>query len=150
LEILQTYPTVQYFNPEEERGNRLKQKLFEGCIRFIDIFCVWNCGFPFQLAQKYISLIVFDPFAELLITLAIGINTLFMALDHYGLKDNPQLAETLKAGNVVGFKYFWHFDHLRFMHFMFLGVFHHIRCRSWNETDCIKPKILFSSWMEYF
>lgn len=67
----------------------------------VDIFCVWDCGFPWSSIQKCVAFIVFDPFAELLITVAIAINTLFMALDHYGLKENVSMAATLKIGNTV-------------------------------------------------
>lgn len=38
-----------------------------GTLRFIDLFCVWDCGFPWDIFQKYVALIVFDPFTELLV-----------------------------------------------------------------------------------
>lgn len=81
----------------------MKQKLIEGCFRCIDIFCVWDWGFPWSYLQKFVSFIVFDPFAELFITLAIGVNTLFMALDYHGIEKNPVMANTLKMGNKVHF-----------------------------------------------
>lgn len=84
---------------EEEEGNLWKQKAIEGCFRCIDIFCVWDWGFPWSLLQKTVAFIVFDPFAELGITLAIGINTLFMALDYHGIERNPTMKNTLKVGN---------------------------------------------------
>ncbi|CAL8126446.1 unnamed protein product [Orchesella dallaii] len=80
---------------------RLKDRIIHGCIKFIDVFCVWDCGFPWSSLQKCVAFIVFDPFAELLITVAIAVNTLFMALDHYGLKENVKMAITLKIGNTV-------------------------------------------------
>ncbi|CAL8142651.1 unnamed protein product [Orchesella dallaii] len=79
----------------------IKQKLIEGCFRCIDIFCVWDCGFPWSLLKKVIAFIVFDPFTELFITLAIVVNTVFMALDHYGLEENYIMDLTLKTGNKV-------------------------------------------------
>lgn len=33
--------------------------------------------------------------------MAIAVNTLFMALDHYGLRENFSMAYTLKIGNTV-------------------------------------------------
>jgi hypothetical protein len=37
----------------------LKQKIIEGCFRCIDIFCVWDCGFPWSLFKKvYINELV--------------------------------------------------------------------------------------------
>jgi len=88
---------------EEELNARalLKQKIIEGCFRFIDIFCVWNCGFPWSVFKKVVAFIVFDPFCELFITLAIVVNTVFMALDHYGLDNKPVMHLTLKIGNRV-------------------------------------------------
>ncbi|CAG7823253.1 unnamed protein product [Allacma fusca] len=86
---------------EEEEGNRFKQKIIEGCFRCIDVFCIWDCGFPWSFIKKVVAFIVFDPFAELLITLAIAVNTLFMALDHYGLDQNPPMEKALKLGNTV-------------------------------------------------
>lgn len=65
---------------EENARNLLKQKIIEGCFRCIDIFCVWNCGFPWSVFKKIVAFIVFDPFMELFITLAIVVNTVFMAL----------------------------------------------------------------------
>ncbi|XP_021949266.2 sodium channel protein para isoform X3 [Folsomia candida] len=79
----------------------LKQKIIEGCFRCIDIFCVWDCGFPWSLFKKIIAFIVFDPFMELFITLAIVVNTVFMALDHYGLEENYFMDKMLKTGNTI-------------------------------------------------
>jgi hypothetical protein len=79
----------------------MKQKIIEGCFRCIDIFCVWNCGFPWSLFKKIVAFLVFDPFMELFITLAIVVNTVFMALDHHGLEENYIMDRTLKTGNVV-------------------------------------------------
>jgi len=67
----------------------------------VDIFCVWNCGFPWSFIKKIIAFVVFDPFTELFITLAIVVNTVFMALDHYGLEENYLMDLTLKTGNKV-------------------------------------------------
>ncbi|ODM91688.1 Sodium channel protein para [Orchesella cincta] len=89
----------------EEEGERvnikelIKAKLIEGCFRCIDIFCLWDCGFPWSFIKKIIAFVVFDAFTELFITLAIVVNTVFMALDHYGLEENYIMAMTLKNGN---------------------------------------------------
>jgi voltage-gated sodium channel type II alpha len=53
----------------------IKQKIIEGCFRCIDIFCIWDCGFPWSLFKKVIAFVVFDPFTELFITIAIVVNT---------------------------------------------------------------------------
>lgn len=49
-----------------------------------------------------VSIIVFDPFTELFITLCIVVNTLFMALDHYDM--DKDLEKMLKSGNYVSTK----------------------------------------------
>lgn len=63
------------------------------------MFCLWDCGFPWSLFKKIIAFLVFDAFAELFITLAIVVNTVFMALDHYGLEEKPSFNAVLKMGN---------------------------------------------------
>ncbi|CAL8132976.1 unnamed protein product [Orchesella dallaii] len=79
----------------------IKAKLVEACYRCIDIFCLWDCGFPWSFIKKIIAFLVFDAFTELFITLAIVVNTVFMALDHYGLEEKPIMDLTLKTGNTV-------------------------------------------------
>lgn len=63
------------------------------------MFCVWDCCTCWLMIQKYVALIVFDPFVELFITLCIVVNTLFMALDHHNM--DPDLERALKSGNYV-------------------------------------------------
>ncbi|ODM88176.1 Sodium channel protein para [Orchesella cincta] len=70
-------------------------------ISLSDIFCLWDCGFPWSFIKKIIAFVVFDAFTELFITLAIVVNTVFMALDHYGLEENYIMDKTLKTGNTV-------------------------------------------------
>jgi len=67
--------------------------------RCIDIFCVWDCCKLWLDFQKYVSLLVFDPFVELFITLCIVVNTLFMALDHHDM--DKDMERVLKSGNYV-------------------------------------------------
>ena len=38
--------------------------------------------------SEFLSILVFDPFTDLFITLCIAVNVLFMALDHYILEYN--------------------------------------------------------------
>lgn len=129
----------------------------------MDVFCVWDCGFPWSYIQKLVAFIVFDPFAELLITVAIAINTLFMALDHYGLKENVSMAATLKVGNTVLTVNIWKYKVIWSWCFTksdcsiffsksseFSGIFYHFHNWMWNEIDCDESKILFSRGVEYF
>ncbi|XP_072152220.1 sodium channel protein para isoform X7 [Bemisia tabaci] len=84
-------------NDEEEDGPSTKEKLLSACLRGIDIFCVWDCCGCWLTFQKYVALLVFDPFVELFITLCIVVNTLFMALDHHDM--NKETERFLKTGN---------------------------------------------------
>ncbi|XP_076238674.1 sodium voltage-gated channel paralytic isoform X11 [Calliopsis andreniformis] len=82
---------------DDEEGQTFKDKLLDAVVRCIDIFCVWNCCRLWLEFQKYVSLLVFDPFVELFITLCIVVNTLFMALDHHDM--DKDMERVLKTGN---------------------------------------------------
>ena len=84
-------------NPDEEEGPQLKERLTEAMYKAIDIFCVWDCCLPYVKAAEYISMVIFDPFTDLFITLCIVVNTLFMALDQHDM--NPSMSEMLTNGN---------------------------------------------------
>ncbi|KAK1120318.1 hypothetical protein K0M31_012302 [Melipona bicolor] len=82
---------------DDEEGPKFKDKLLAAILRCIDIFCVWDCCWLWLEFQKYVSLLVFDPFVELFITLCIVVNTLFMALDHHDM--DKDMERVLKTGN---------------------------------------------------
>lgn len=100
LLILRTV-SVYYFsaNDDEEDEPTVKERLLEATMKIIDLLCVWDCCWPWLTLQKYVSLLVFDPFVELFITLCIVVNTLFMALDHHNM--DKTLEKALKSGNYV-------------------------------------------------
>ncbi|XP_017797362.1 PREDICTED: sodium channel protein para isoform X1 [Habropoda laboriosa] len=82
---------------DDEEGPTFKDKLLAALLRCIDIFCVWDCCGLWLDFQRYVSLLVFDPFVELFITLCIVVNTLFMALDHHDM--DKDMERVLKTGN---------------------------------------------------
>ncbi|XP_044257372.1 sodium channel protein para-like isoform X3 [Tribolium madens] len=84
-------------NDDEEEEPTFRERFLEYAIRIIDMFCVWDCCKCWVVIQKFIALIVFDPFVELFITLCIVVNTLFMALDHHDM--DKDLERALKSGN---------------------------------------------------
>ncbi|XP_050314706.1 sodium channel protein para isoform X3 [Anthonomus grandis grandis] len=93
---------VYYFSANNEEGEEeeeptIKERILEHAIRIINVFCVWDCCSCWLWFQKYVALLVFDPFVELFITLCIVVNTLFMALDHHNM--DPDLERALKSGN---------------------------------------------------
>lgn len=77
----------------------MKERMLANLIKIIDVFCVWDCCWLWIQIQKFVALIVFDPFVELFITLCIVVNTLFMALDHHNM--DKDLEKALKSGNYV-------------------------------------------------
>lgn len=92
------FPTAE----DDEDGPTMKEKLLECLMKGIDIFCVWDCCWLWLEFQKYVALLVFDPFVELFITLCIVVNTLFMALDHHDM--DRDMEKALKSGNYVSFR----------------------------------------------
>ncbi|XP_050562496.1 sodium channel protein para isoform X35 [Spodoptera frugiperda] len=87
------FPTAE----DDEDGPTFKEKLLECLMKAIDFFCVWDCCWLWLEFQKYVALLVFDPFVELFITLCIVVNTLFMALDHHDM--DKDMEKALKSGN---------------------------------------------------
>ncbi|XP_017114867.1 sodium channel protein para isoform X50 [Drosophila elegans] len=91
--------SVYYFPTEDddEDGPTFKDKALEVILKGIDVFCVWDCCWVWLKIQEWVSLIVFDPFVELFITLCIVVNTMFMAMDHHDM--NKEMERVLKSGN---------------------------------------------------
>ncbi|XP_059479446.1 sodium channel protein para isoform X5 [Neocloeon triangulifer] len=90
--------SIYYFpTDDDEEGPKFKEKAIAACTKGIDVFCVWDCCWPWLKLTEFVNFIVFDPFVELFITLCIVVNTLFMALDHHDMDKNMEKA--LKSGN---------------------------------------------------
>ncbi|KAM8721654.1 hypothetical protein ACLKA7_007518 [Drosophila subpalustris] len=91
--------SVYYFPTEDddEDGPTFKDRALEVILKGIDVFCVWDCCWVWLKFQEWVSLIVFDPFVELFITLCIVVNTMFMAMDHHDM--NKEMERILKSGN---------------------------------------------------
>lgn len=104
--------SVYYFPTEDdddEDGPTLMEKASVLFFQGIDTFCVWECCAPWVKFKDWLSLIVFDPFVELFITLCIVVNTLFMALDHHDM--DRDMEKILKRGNYVSIETWlgpWH------------------------------------------
>ncbi|XP_066584602.1 sodium channel protein para isoform X5 [Prorops nasuta] len=89
--------TYYFPTDDDEEGPTFKDKMLSAFFRGIDILCVWDCCWVWLEFQKYVSLLVFDPFVELFITLCIVVNTFFMALDHHDM--DKDIERVLKSGN---------------------------------------------------
>ncbi|XP_066484180.1 sodium channel protein type 5 subunit alpha-like [Tiliqua scincoides] len=62
-------------------------------------YLIWDCCPLWLGIKKRVSILVMDPFTDLLITVCIVMNTLFMALEHYKMTDNFKFM--LSIGNLV-------------------------------------------------
>jgi voltage-gated sodium channel type II alpha len=92
--------SIYYFpTDDDEDGPSFKEKATVAFRKYIDVFCIWDCCWPWVKMTDLFSLIVFDPFVELFITLCIVVNTVFMALDHHDM--NSDMEKALKSGNYV-------------------------------------------------
>uniref|UniRef100_A0A672V514 Sodium channel protein n=1 Tax=Strigops habroptila TaxID=2489341 RepID=A0A672V514_STRHB len=67
--------------------------------KFAHTFLIWNCWEPWLKVKNVVEFIVMDPFVDLVITVCIILNTLFMAMEHYPMTDN--FSNVLKIGNQV-------------------------------------------------
>ena len=80
---------------EEEEESKWKKR----CLYCIDLFCWWDCCWPWVKFAKAIEWFIMDAFIDLFITLCIVVNTIFMALDHNSM--SLEFERTLKTGNYV-------------------------------------------------
>lgn len=62
-------------------------------------YLVWNCSPRWLCIKKALRFVMTDPFTELAITICIIINTIFLAMEHYKMKD--ELKAILQKGNWV-------------------------------------------------
>ncbi|XP_076026026.1 sodium channel, voltage-gated, type I-like, alpha isoform X1 [Genypterus blacodes] len=62
-------------------------------------FLIWDCSPTWMKIKKMVNLIVMDPFVDLLITICIVLNTLFMAIEHYPM--HKTFSTMLAVGNWV-------------------------------------------------
>ncbi|XP_035662329.1 sodium channel protein type 4 subunit alpha B-like isoform X1 [Branchiostoma floridae] len=90
-----------YYDTDDDEDVETKEKLADKlktwcCNTFWNS---WECCSCFKRFQEILSLFVMDPLIDLLITLCIVLNTMFMAMDHYGKSESFEL--TLKTGNYV-------------------------------------------------
>ncbi|XP_072105678.1 sodium channel protein type 8 subunit alpha-like [Mobula birostris] len=67
--------------------------------KFANMFLIWECCPLWVKLKEYMHLFVFDPFVDLAITICIGLNTLFMAMEHYPM--TPHFERVLAVGNLV-------------------------------------------------
>lgn len=82
--------------------------------KFVIRFLIWDCSPTWTKIKKFVNLIVMDPFVDLLITICIVLNTLFMAMEHYPMSDS--FTDMLSVGNgVSGLCVAGHFEHCKYL-----------------------------------
>ena len=98
------YDTDALLDKDENDENdfRLKERISDFCTQCFEVMCVWDCCDCYIKLAEFLSIIVFDPFIDLFITLCIVVNTAFMALDHHDM--DPAMDQTLQNGNYVRFE----------------------------------------------
>ena len=74
---------------DDDEGPKIKDILLEHFKEGIQILCIWDCCSIWLKIAELFSYLVFDPFTELFITLCIVVNVVFMALDHYDIRYDP-------------------------------------------------------------
>ncbi|XP_074055167.1 sodium channel protein type 10 subunit alpha-like [Macrotis lagotis] len=75
-----------------------KQRCPPCWIRLARKYLIWECWEPWVKFKNLISNIVTDPFTELIVTLCIVTNTLFMSMEHYNM--TPFFVSMLYTGNI--------------------------------------------------
>ncbi|XP_039539547.1 sodium channel, voltage-gated, type I-like, alpha [Pimephales promelas] len=76
-----------------------KQKCVERWYDFAENYLIWDCNPTWLRIKSIVHMVVMDPFADLLITICIVINTIFMAMECHPMDDS--FSSMLTTGNVV-------------------------------------------------
>jgi len=76
-----------------------KQKCVERWYDFAENYLIWDCNPTWLRIKSIVHMVVMDPFADLLITICIVINTIFMAMECHPMEDS--FSSMLTTGNVV-------------------------------------------------
>ncbi|XP_010004315.1 PREDICTED: sodium channel protein type 5 subunit alpha-like [Chaetura pelagica] len=80
---LMSAATVITDNMQELQESKLKCPSF--CKRFAQEYLIWNCCPFWLIVKEKVKLVILDPFADLLITICIIVNTFLMALEYPGM-----------------------------------------------------------------
>jgi hypothetical protein len=91
---------------EDDKPSEVKRKLKDIVLEKLQQYLCdsWHCPPCWDIVRKIVGFIVLDPFVDLFITLCIVVNTLFLALDHYGM--DKEFERALKNGNYVSALFF--------------------------------------------
>ncbi|KAG8521590.1 Sodium channel protein type 11 subunit alpha [Galemys pyrenaicus] len=101
-------------------------------------YLVWDCSPQWISIKKALRIVMTDPFTELVITICIIINTLFLAMEHHNMDIN--FVKMLETGNLVFTAIFLAEMGLKIIA---LDPYHYFR-RGWNIFDCIVALLSFA------
>uniref|UniRef100_A0ABI7WVX2 Sodium channel protein n=1 Tax=Felis catus TaxID=9685 RepID=A0ABI7WVX2_FELCA len=104
-------------------------------------YLVWNCSPQWLCIKKALRVVMTDPFTELVITICIVINTVFLALEHY--KMDQSFEYMLYTGNLVFTGIFMAEMCLKIIA---LDPYNYFR-RGWNVFDSIVALLSFADVM---
>jgi len=97
------WPSSDDYDDEDlDDDEKLKRLLKERSVYILKVLCVWDCSKLWLRISELFSVVVFDAFTELFVTLCVLVNVVFMALDHYTLEHDgmsPFMVQMLKSGN---------------------------------------------------
>ena len=74
---------------DDDEGPKIKEIIIEHLREAAQILCIWDCCGIWLKISSLFAYLVFDPFTELVITLCIVVNVIFMAMDHYDITYDP-------------------------------------------------------------
>ncbi|XP_006770619.1 PREDICTED: sodium channel protein type 11 subunit alpha [Myotis davidii] len=100
-------------------------------------YLIWNCSPQWLRFKKALRTVMTDPFTELVITICIIINTLFLAMEHHNMDKNFEFM--LQTGNLV---FTGIFIAEMCLKIIALDPYHYFR-RGWNIFDSIVALLSF-------
>ncbi|EPQ04075.1 Sodium channel protein type 11 subunit alpha [Myotis brandtii] len=100
-------------------------------------YLIWNCSPQWLRFKKVLRTVMTDPFTELVITICIIINTLFLAMEHHNMNKNFEFM--LQTGNLV---FTGIFIAEMCLKIIALDPYHYFR-RGWNIFDSIVALLSF-------
>lgn len=103
-------PQLLFHSPSPEQ-----EKSQEPCLpcgkNLASKYLIWNCSPQWLRFKKALRTVMTDPFTELVITICIIINTLFLAMEHHNMDKNFEFM--LQTGNLVTSGFLQYKTHFR-------------------------------------
>ena len=98
---LEANPSYSDFDDDEDDDEKMKRLIKEKTTYTLKVLCIWDCAGIWIKISEIFSIIVFDAFTEVFITLCILVNVVFMALDHYLIEYDGMWVTFLLLNNLL-------------------------------------------------